>query len=88
MVLGRYHGISGQIGSDGLWKSPADFFSVAEVKTTEVYAIRNADLVGYVDALTSEKRIRNWDYVSGLFIVGRPDAELHQTQGIKHCLTL
>ena len=78
VTFGRYHGVPGQIGFDGLWKSPTDFFVVIEVKTTEAYAIKTATLMGYVDALISEKKISDWDHALGLYVVGRPDAELHQ----------
>jgi hypothetical protein len=41
---------------------------VVEVKTTEVYAVKTATLVGYVDDLISEKRIPvgtlHWDSMS------------------------
>ena len=80
VVFGRYHGILGQIGFDGLWKSPTEFFVVAEVKTTEVYAIKTATLLGYVDALISEKKIPNWDHALGLYVMGRPEAELRQLE--------
>ena len=42
VTFGRYHGVQGQIGFDGLWKSPTSFFIVVEVKTTDVYAIKTA----------------------------------------------
>lgn len=80
VVFGRYHGVPGQIGFDGLWKSPIEFFIVAEVKTTEVYAIKTATLLGYVDALISEKKIPNWDHALGLYVMGRPEAELRQLE--------
>lgn len=80
VVFGRYQGVSGQIGFDGLWESPLDFFIVAEVKTTEVYAIKTSILIGYVDALISERKIPNWEYALGLYVVGRPDPELHQLE--------
>ena len=46
-----------KIGFDGLWKSPTRFFIVIEVKTTDIYAIKTATPIGYVDALISEKEI-------------------------------
>jgi len=58
VTFGRYHGVQGQIGFDGYWKSPTDFHIVVEVKTTEAYAIKAATLVGYVDGLISEKSVR------------------------------
>jgi len=80
VVFGRYQGVPSQIGFDGLWESPLDFFIVAEVKTTEVYAIKTSILIGYVDALISERKIPNWEYALGLYVVGRPDPELHQLE--------
>jgi len=80
VVFGRYQGVPSQIGFDGLWESPLDFFIVAEVKTTEVYAIKTSILIGYVDALISEKKIPNWEHALGLYVVGRPDPELRQLE--------
>src|SRR5690349_11120215 len=40
---GRYQGVQGLIGFDGHWKSLSNSYHVvAEVKTTEVYAIKTA----------------------------------------------
>lgn len=80
VTFGRYHGVRGEIGFDGLWKSPTGFFAVVEVKTTEAYAIKTATLVGYVDALISEKVIPNWGHALGLYVIGRPDVELRQLE--------
>jgi len=80
VIFGRYHGIQGQIGFDGLWKSPTLFHIVIEVKTTEVYATKTATLIGYVDALISEKKIPDWSQSLGLYVIGRPDPELHQLE--------
>ncbi|MCJ7631772.1 EVE domain-containing protein [Candidatus Bathyarchaeota archaeon] len=80
VTFGRYQGVTGQIGFDGIWRSSKDFYVVAEVKTTEAYAIKTATLVGYIDELISDKRIPDWDHVMGLYIIGRPDAELRQLE--------
>lgn len=80
VTFGRYSGVSGEIGFDGLWQSPRDFYVVIEVKTTEVYAIKTATLVGYVDRLISEKRIPNWESALGVYVVGRPDPDLRQLE--------
>jgi hypothetical protein len=80
VTFGRYQGIRGKIGFDGHWTSPTGFHVVIEVKTTDVYAIKTAPLVGYVDGLISEKSITSWDHALGLYIVGRPDAELRQLE--------
>ena len=80
VIFGRYHGVQGQIGYDGLWKSPTPFYIVIEVKTTEIYATKTATLIGYVDSLISEKKIPDWSQVLGLYVIGRPDPELHQLE--------
>ncbi|HDS45450.1 MAG TPA: EVE domain-containing protein [Methanomicrobia archaeon] len=79
-VFGRYHGITGEIGFDGLWKSPTGFFIVAEVKTSEAYAIKTAPLLGYIDALISDNQIPDREHALGLYVVGRPDADLRQLE--------
>jgi hypothetical protein len=76
---GCYQGAAGKIGFDGLWKSPIQpdgFHVVIETKTTEVYAINTATLVGYVDNLISERTIPSWESALGLYVVGRPDPNL------------
>ena len=78
--FGRYHGVPGQIGFDGHWKSPSGFHIVAEVKTTEAYAVKTATLAGYVDALISEERIPDWGAALGLYVIGRPDPDIRQLE--------
>ncbi|MEE8201008.1 MAG: hypothetical protein V3R29_07540, partial [Candidatus Acidoferrales bacterium] len=73
--FGRYQGVQGQIGFDGLWKSLTGLHVVIEAKTTEVYAIKTSPLVGYIDQLISDRRIPNWDAALGLYVIGRPDPE-------------
>ncbi len=80
VTFGRYQGVHGQIGFDGHWTSPTGFHIVIEVKTTDVYAIKAATLVGYIDGLISEKAISSWDHALGLYVVGRPEAELRQLE--------
>lgn len=80
VLFGRYRGVRGQVGFDGHWKSPLGYHVVVEVKTTQAYAIKTAALVGYVDELISEKNIPDWERALGLYIVGRPDPEVHQLE--------
>ncbi len=82
--FGRYQGVQGQIGFDGLWKSPSGFYVVVEVKTTEVYAIKTATLMSYIDEAISEKAIPDRDHALGLYIVGRSDPEVHQLENAIH----
>ena len=77
--FGRYQGVPSEIGHDGLWKSPSSGdVIIPEVKTTDAYAVQTATLVGYVDRLISDKKIRDWDQALGLYVVGRVDAKLSQ----------
>ena len=80
VVFGRYAGVQGQNGFDGDWKSPKGFHIVTETKTTDTYAIKTSALTGYIDTLISEKKITSWDNALGLYVVGRPDAELKQLE--------
>lgn len=80
VTYGRYQGAKGEIGFDGHWRSPTGFHIVVEVKTTEVYAVKTATLVGYVDELISERLIPNWESALGLYVVGRPDPQLHSLE--------
>ncbi len=78
--FGRYHGVKGEIGFDGHWKSPSGSHIVVEVKSTEAYTIKTSTLVGYVDELISERKIPAWDNALGLYIVGKPDPEISQLE--------
>jgi len=80
VVFGRYQGARGQPGFDGHWTSPTGFHIVVEVKTTEVYAVKTATLVGYVDELISDEKIPDWDTALGLYVIGRPDPEIRQLE--------
>lgn len=77
VTFGRYQGVQGQIGYDGIWRL-GNLAVVVEVKTTDAYTIKTATLTGYIDHLISDKEIRDWDHALGLYLVGRPDAELTQ----------
>ena len=78
--FGRYQGVQGQIGHDGLWKSPSGFSLVIEVKTTDVYAIKTSTLMNYIDELISGKLIKDRDHALGLYVVGRSDPEVRQLE--------
>jgi hypothetical protein len=80
VTFGRYQGVRGQIGFDGDWRSPTGFHLVVEVKTTEIYAVKTATLVDYVNQLISEKEIPSWEQALGLYVVGRPDPEIRQLE--------
>lgn len=75
---GRYQGVPGEIGHDGLWSSPTGFHVVIETKTTEAFHIKTSALVGYVNELISEQRISDWENAMGLYVIGNPDPEVKQ----------
>jgi hypothetical protein len=80
VTFGRYRGVVGEIGHDGLWKSPDGFYIVVEVKTSETYPINTADLVNYVDRLISQKTIPDWRSAMGLYVIGRPNPDVKQLE--------
>lgn len=76
--FGRYQGVQGQNGLDGHWISPTGFHLVIEVKTNDTFPIKTKTLLGYVNDLISEKSVPNWASALGLYVVGKPNAELQQ----------
>ncbi|MBS1705409.1 MAG: hypothetical protein JST40_06015 [Armatimonadetes bacterium] len=81
---GRYQGIRGQIGFDGIWKDSSANCLVVEVKTTDAYRINLDTLIGYRDRLAEEGKIRRNDPV--LVVVGREDTGDFEAQvrGSRH----
>src|SRR5689334_7340811 len=53
---GRYRGVSGQPGFDGLWRSPDGHVLVVEVKTTDAYRISLETSAGYRKSLVQTKQ--------------------------------
>jgi hypothetical protein len=47
VTFGRYRGVAGVNGYDGLWQSPTGITVVVETKTTDVYTVRTATLLGH-----------------------------------------
>jgi len=80
VTFGRYHGVQGEVGFDGHWKSPKGFHIVVEVKTTEAYAIKTSTLDGYISELISQREIPDRPHALGLYVVGRPDPEIRQLE--------
>lgn len=78
--FGRYSGTPSEIGHDGLWLADG-FAIVVEVKTTDVYSIKPATLLGYLNALIDAGKIASADKALGLYVFGRPDAGLEQLEG-------
>ncbi len=80
VVYGRYRGVKGQIGFDGLWQSPTGWSIVVETKTTDVYTVKTATLLGYINGLVSEGQIKNPLNALGLYVYGRFDAHTNQLE--------
>jgi hypothetical protein len=80
VTFGRYRGVQGEIGYDGIWKSPSGLYIVIEVKTSDVYTIYTSTLIGYIDKLISEHVIPDWDHALGLYVIGRNDYGVKQLE--------
>lgn len=80
VVYGRYRGVPGQIGFDGLWHSQSQWALVVETKTTDVYTVRTDTLLGYINALVSDGQIDSPGDALGLYVYGRFDAGTNQLE--------
>lgn len=80
VTYGRYRGAKSDIGFDGLWQSPVGWSIVVETKTTDVYTVRTATLLGYINSLISDGRIKDPAKVLGLYVYGRYDAQTNQLE--------
>ena len=69
---GRYRGVSGEIGYDGLWTLQSGHVLVVEVKTSDAYRVPLDTVAGYRKRLI-EKDIIPKEQSSCLIIVGRQD---------------
>lgn len=81
---GRYQGVPGGIGFDGIWVSPDGGEIVVEVKTTDVYRISLDTIASYRRKLQESGELG--PHASVLIIVGRDDTgELEaQVRGSRH----
>lgn len=69
---GRYRGVSGEIGYDGLWTLQRGHVLVVEVKTSDAYRVSLKTIAGYRRSLIEVGTIPKEDS-SCLIIVGRQD---------------
>lgn len=81
---GRYQGVAGAIGFDGLWSSDEGHAIVVEVKTTDAYRISLETIVGYRSKLQMSGKVLGG--ASILIVTGREDTgELEaQVRGSRH----
>lgn len=83
---GRYRGVPGQIGFDGIWKSPEGQSIVIEAKTTDAYRIKLDTIAAYRTSLATKGELTLGSISSILIVVGRTDTgELEaQVRGSRH----
>jgi hypothetical protein len=81
---GRYQGISGAVGFDGLWHSPEGHAIIVEVKTTDAYRISLNTIMSYREKLRAAGKFDG--PTSVLIVTGREDTgELEaQVRGSRH----
>lgn len=83
-VNGRYQGVVGGIGFDGVWHSPEKSDLIVEVKTTDAYRISLDTIATYRNKLTLNGQVGPNSSI--LIVVGRQDTgELEaQIRGSRH----
>jgi hypothetical protein len=69
---GRYRGVKGEVGNDGLWQATDGFSLLVEVKTTDAYRINLDTIAGYRDDLVRSGKIDS-QQSSILIAVGRQE---------------
>lgn len=68
---GRYQGVAGGIGFDGIWRSPESHSLVVEVKTTDAYRVSLDTIAKYRQGLIDIRQISGPSSI--LIVVGRQD---------------
>jgi hypothetical protein len=74
VVDGRYRGVSGQTGYDGIWKFPSGHTVIVEVKTTDAYQITLDTIARYRRELIGQN-ICTEEESSILIVLGREDKD-------------
>ena len=84
VVNGRYHGVAGQIGYDGIWRLPDGHSIVIEVKKTDAYQIHLNKIAEYRHGLIAQGKINEKSSI--LIIVGHSCTEDLEAQirGSRH----
>ena len=59
VTRGRYRGVKGAVGNDGLWRADDGFSVLIEVKTTDAYRINLDTIAGYRDELIRSGKIES-----------------------------
>jgi len=81
---GRYRGVQGAVGFDGIWNIPSGPSIVVEVKTTDTYNVSLDSIAGYRSKLLEDGTLDK--SASVLFVVGRKDTGALEAQirGSRH----
>lgn len=81
---GRYQGVKGEIGYDGIWRSDDTIDLVIEVKTTDSYRISLDTVANYRSRLIEEGKLDEQSAI--LIVVGRNDTGEFEAQirGSRH----
>jgi hypothetical protein len=84
---GRYHGVRGEIGFDGIWRTP-DVSLIVEVKTTDAYTITLDVIAKYRDRLFEGGRVTKDAPI--LLVIGRNDTQSLEAQvrGSRHAWSM
>ncbi len=69
---GRYRGVHGQLGSDGIWTFPDGHVVIVEVKTTDTYQINLDSLADYRRQVIAQGKATE-ENSSMLIVLGRDD---------------
>lgn len=82
---GKYRGVKGEVGNDGLWRSGDGFALLIEVKTTDAYRVNLDTVAGYREKLIADEQISR-SKSSIVIAVGRQDTgDLEaQIRGSRH----
>lgn len=81
---GRYRGVQGAVGADGIWRSPEGHTIITEVKTTDAYTVKLDVIASYRTRLLGSNEINLPSSI--LVVVGRQETgELEaQIRGSRH----
>lgn len=85
VAYGRYRGVKGEIGNDGLWSLPSGHKIILEVKTTDAYRIDLDVIANYRNNLIKNNNATESES-SILIVVGRKDTGDFEAQirGSRH----
>jgi hypothetical protein len=75
---GRYKGVQGVNGYDGLWESDSRKYIIVETKTTNAYTIKTSQILKYKNDLVSESEIKDKENILGVYVIGKKETKADQ----------